>query len=364
MTDSTLPAADLTELLVERVRAATATGTALRIVGGDTKRFYGRQVAGEPLAVAGHTGVLSYDPAELVLTARGGTRLAEVETLLREHGQHLPFEPPSFGPTATLGGTIAAALAGPGRVARGPVRDYVLGARLLTGDGRVLRFGGEVMKNVAGYDVSRLLAGSLGVLGVILDVSLKVLPAPVATRTVRLDLEAARALEWLADPVHRGLPLTASFHADGRLWLRFDGASDAGLDGVCATVGGETLLHDAGERLWHDVREQRHPWFLETQRRLWRLHVPANAATQSFDRAGACACEWHGTQRWLADVEREVATGIALEVGGQATLFRGGDGSEEVFVPPAPPMLELQRRVKHVFDPAGILNTGRLYATL
>lgn len=364
MTTAARPDADLTELLVDRVRTATTRGTALRIVGGDTKRWYGRRVEAEPLAVAGHTGVLRYDPAELVLTARGGTPLVEIETLLRAHGQHLPFEPPSFGPTATLGGTIATGLAGPGRVARGPVRDQVLGARLLTGDGRVLRFGGEVMKNVAGYDVSRLLAGSLGVLGVILDVSLKVLPAPVATRTVRLELDSAGAVEWLADAAHRGLPLTASFYADKRFWLRFDGASDAGLDGVCATVGGETLANAAAERLWRDVREQQHPWFLRSQRRLWRLHVPPNADIRPFDSVGACAFEWHGAQRWLADVDRDVAIEIAREACGHATLFRGEDGVSEVFAPLPPAMLDLQRRVKRVFDPAGILNPGRLYATL
>jgi glycolate oxidase FAD binding subunit len=145
---------------VERVRAAMSSKTPLRIVGGDTKCFYGRPVAGDTLALAGHHGVLRYDPAELVITARGGTLLADIEALLARHGQQLPFEPPSFGPLATLGGTVAAGLAGPARIARGPVRDYVLGTRLLTGDGRVLKFGGEVMKNVAGYDVSGQSCGA------------------------------------------------------------------------------------------------------------------------------------------------------------------------------------------------------------
>ena len=207
---------DSTESLVERVRAASSSQTPLRIVGGDTKRFYGRPVAGETLTLAGHHGVLRYDPAELVLTARGGTPLADVEALLARHGQQLPFEPPSFGPMATLGGTVAAGLAGPARIARGPVRDYVLGARLLTGDGRVLKFGGEVMKNVAGYDVSRLLAGSLGILGVLLEVSLKVLPVARGTRTLLRRIDAQGAGDLLGTVLQRGIPVTGSF------WARAD----------------------------------------------------------------------------------------------------------------------------------------------
>ncbi len=231
---------DLTDALVERVLAASNAKTPLRIVGGDTKRFYGRPVAGETLALAGHHGVLRYDPAELVITARGGTLLADIEALLARHGQRLPFEPPSFGSLATLGGTVAAGLAGPARVARGPVRDYVLGARLLTGDGRVLKFGGEVMKNVAGYDVSRLLAGSLGILGVLLEVSLKVLPVARGTRTLRRRIAAQGAIDLLGAAAQRGLPLTGSFWSTGELYVRLEG-SPSSLDEIVPTIGGDLL---------------------------------------------------------------------------------------------------------------------------
>ena len=179
---------DATPELVAQVRAATAAGTPLRIAGGDSKRFYGRPVAGELLSLRSHVGILRHDPAELVLTARGGTPLAAVEVQLAGSGQRLPFEPPHFGAQATLGGTVAAGLAGPARMWAGPLRDFVLGAQVLTGDGRVLRFGGEVMKNVAGYDVARLMAGSLGILGVLLDVSLKVLPQPAGERTLTFEV--------------------------------------------------------------------------------------------------------------------------------------------------------------------------------
>lgn len=352
---------DLTADLVERMRHAAAARTPLRIVGGDTKRFYGRAVEAEPFELAGHAGVLNYDPAELVVTARAGTRLAEVEALLHRHGQRLPFEPPSFGVEATIGGAVATGLAGPARVARGPVRDCVLGARLLTGDGRVLRFGGEVMKNVAGYDVARMLAGSLGVLGVLLDVSLKLLPRPVATRTLRLELEASAAIDRLTGAARRGVPVTGSFWHAGTLHVRLEG-SPAALDEVAPTFGGETLDDGAALEFWADVREQRRPCFATPQEVLWRLHVPTVAPTAPFVSQPSFAFEWNGGQRWLSGLEPGVAHELAQRCGGHAARFRGARPGDEVFAPLPAPMLALHQRVRQVFDPAGILNPGRLYA--
>jgi glycolate oxidase FAD binding subunit len=355
---------DVTDALVDRVRAAFGAGTPLRIVGGDTKRFYGRPVAGEVLDVSAHAGVVHYDPAELVVTARAGTRLAVIEALLAEHGQHLPFEPPAFGDRATLGGTVAAALAGPARVARGPVRDYVLGARVLAGDGRVLRFGGEVMKNVAGYDVARLLAGSLGVLGVILDVSLKVLPRATATMTLRYELPASAALEQLGSWTRAGLPVTASCWHAGALHVRF-GASAAALATISARNGGERLSDDAAVRFWHDVREHQLPFFGDTQCDLWRCWTPA-ALPVGAGSGPRCCIEWHGRQRWFSGDRPAVSAPSGGEV--TWTRFRSAEGTaatdDEVFAPLAPPLLELHRALKRVFDPAGILNPGRLYAAL
>jgi glycolate oxidase FAD binding subunit len=363
------PGEDASAALAERVRAASAAGTPLRIVGGDTKQFYGRAVMGEPLAVSGHHGVLRYDPAELVITARAGTRLAEIEALLARHGQRLPFEPPAFGAAATIGGTIAAGLAGPARAARGPVRDYVLGVTLLTGDGRILRFGGEVMKNVAGYDVSRLLAGSLGILGVLLEVSLKVLPVPAGTLTVRRQMDAAAASELLAGAVQRGLPVSASFWCDGELHVRLDGSA-AGLAAIAPEFGGAPVAPDAAASFWHEVREQQHPFFRGSGP-LWRLSVPVTATAAVMRQQSAAAFEWNGGQVWITGAARPAIEALARANRGDATLFRSSaamgepaDIAPEVFTPLSPALLELQRAVKRVFDPAGILNPGRMYAGL
>lgn len=360
------PDRDLTATLAEHVLAAAADKAPLRIVGGDTKRFYGREVgAVRALDVAGHAGVLRYDPAELVLTARGGTLLAGIVDLLGRHGQCLPFEPPAFGPAATLGGAVASGLAGPARVARGGVRDSVLGARLLTGAGRVLRFGGEVMKNVAGYDVSRLLAGSLGILGVILDVSLKVLPAPVAQRTQRLELDAAAAQQCLAQVTRRGLPLDASHWSGGALHVRVAG-SPAALDESARALGGETLVDAVALQWWDDVREQRLPHFQDRARPLWRVSVPAAMPVRDERRV---AFEHHGGQRWVtAESAADAAAATGADGHGHVTRFRPAAGDPapdgEVFAPLPAPLLALHRAVKRVFDPAGVLNPGRMYAEL
>jgi glycolate oxidase FAD binding subunit len=362
------PGEDASAALADQVRAASATGTPLRIVGGDSKRFYGRALAGEPLVTNGHRGVLRYDPAELVITARAGTPLAEIEALLARHGQRLPFEPPAFGAAATIGGAIAAGLAGPARAARGPVRDYVLGVTLLTGDGRILRFGGEVMKNVAGYDVSRLLAGSLGILGVLLEVSLKVLPVPAGSLTVRRRLDAPAAIELLASATQRGLPVSASFWCEGELQVRLEGSA-AGLAVIAPEFGGEPVAPADAGALWHEVREQRHPFFGGSGP-LWRLALPVTATVAAMRGQPAAAFEWNGGQVWIQGAARPAIEALARASGGTATLFRSTDvdaspaTAGEVFTPLPPALLELHRAVKRVFDPAGILNPGRMYAGL
>jgi len=349
---------DATSALVEQVRDATARRAPLRIVGGDTKRFHGRATEGTVLAAREHRGILRHDPAELVLTARGGTPLTEIEAELAAKGQRLPFEPPHFGAGATLGGTVACGLAGPSRAWSGPVRDYVLGARVLTGDGRVLRFGGEVMKNVAGYDVARLMAGSLGILGVLLDVSLKVLPLPPGERTLALEMDEAAALARLAEIARSALPLTAGSWVRGRACLRFEG-SEATLDEVQRRIGGERLP-DAGG-FWTSLREQTDPFF-GGGLPLWRCTVPPLAPRLSL--AGPPLIEWNGLQRWYRCPPGVAAFEAAAAVGGHATVFRHAADGGEVFPPLPAALLHLHRALKREFDPAGILNPGRMYADL
>ena len=349
---------DLASSLAERLRDASARGTPLRLAGGDTKRFYGRPVTGETLDLRDHAGVVNYDPAELVLTVRCGTRLADIDTLLAANGQRLPFDPPRHGVDATIGGAIAAGLAGPSRPRQGAVRDHVQGVRLLTGDGRPMRFGGEVLKNVAGYDVARLMAGSLGILGVLLELSLRVLPRPMADLTLVFDVDGAAALDRVARWSGTSLPLVASTWVAGRLFARFEG-TDATLAAVHRQEGGETLAH--GASFWTSVRDQTHPFFAGATR-LWRLHLPGGGG---LPLAGdAALVEWQGAQWWYHDRADADLRAVAAAAGGTATLFRGATDQEEVFAPLTPPVLRLHRALKKVFDPAGILNPGRMYAGL
>jgi glycolate oxidase FAD binding subunit len=352
--------ADLTLALVDQLRAASADRTPLRIVGGDTKRFYGRPIHGSVLSLAGHTGIVSYDPAELVITARAGTLLAEIEEALAAKGQHLPFEPPAFGAAATLGGTVAAGLAGPARPSAGPLRDYVLGTRVLTGDGRVLRFGGEVMKNVAGYDLSRLMAGSLGILGVLRDVSIKVLPRAPSTRTLELAMGQADALQRMQQLAGTGMPVTASAWLNGHWYVRLEGSPQA-LRAAAAQIGGSVVYLDAG--LWQGLREQTAPFFANASH-LWRVTVPAH--TPPLDVDFASCVEWNGVQRWYGNVDDEQLKAAAAAVGGHVTHFRGAlaTETEEVFAALPAALMRLHKSLKAVFDPAGVLNPGRMYRDL
>ncbi|MBK1643387.1 glycolate oxidase subunit GlcE [Thiocapsa imhoffii] len=362
---------DQTAELQARVRAAGEAGISLCVQGNATKTWLGRAPEGEPVVVSEHSGVLSYEPQELVIRARCGTPLQEIEAILAERGQMLAFEPPHFAipspgavatPGATLGGTIAAGLSGPRRAAAGSARDFVLGTRVLTGRGEVLRFGGEVMKNVAGYDVSRLMTGALGTLGILLDISLKVLPIPPLTRTLRRECSLSQALALMSDWAARPLPISATCHVGEQLWVRLAG-NEAGVVAAAKSLGGNALDDEVAARFWSDqVRDQRHVFFAGHEP-LWRLSLPA-AAPPVFP-LDAQLIEWGGAQRWVRSaIHPEVMRAQVAAVGGHATLFRGGDRRSEVFQPLPSALMELHREVKHAFDPQGILNRGRLYATL
>jgi glycolate oxidase FAD binding subunit len=340
--------------LRNRVRESTAQRAALHIRAGGTKDFYGTATTGEVLDPREYAGIVDYAPTELVVTVRSGTPLAELEAALAAQNQMLPFEPPHFGDGATVGGAVAAGLAGPRRVAAGSVRDFVLGASVINGNGAVLAFGGRVMKNVAGYDMARVLAGSLGTLGVLVDLSLKVLPRPVAERTLHFEIDEAAAIRQLNEWGGQPLPISASAWIDGVMHVRLSGAR-AAVDAAQARLGGSVV--DDADRWWADLREQRHAFFAGSGV-LWRLAVPPTTPPL---RLPATLIEWHGGQRWVrAEYAAEAMHGLAAAVGGHATRFRGGNPRIAAFQPLDPVLARLNARLKAEFDPAGIFNPGRL----
>jgi glycolate oxidase FAD binding subunit len=346
-------------LLAGAIRAAAADGRPLRIRGGGTKDFYGQSLAGEILDTRGYAGIVAYDPTELVVTVRGGTPLAELEAALAEKSQMLPFEPPHFEAGATVGGAVAAGLAGPRRAAAGAVRDFVLGVRLLDGRGQDLSFGGQVMKNVAGYDVSRVMAGALGTLGLIAEVSLKVLPVAVAEATLRFEMPEDKAIEATNRWAGRPLPISATAYADGDLTLRLSGAA-AAVRAAQEKLGGTPVGADGAARFWSGIRDQTDPFFAGAEP-LWRLAVPS--ATPPLGLEGRTLVEWGGALRWLAsNADARHVREVVGRAGGHATLFRRGDRSVGVFHPLAPAVATIHRRLKAEFDPRGILNRGRMYA--
>jgi glycolate oxidase FAD binding subunit len=361
----------------KRIQAAGNANEPLCIRGAGSKDFYGNALIGEVLDTRDHAGILAYEPTELYVTAKCGTPLAAIEAALAEKGQCLPFEPPHFSADSTIGGVVAAGLSGPRRASAGALRDYMLGVKIIDGEARELTFGGQVMKNVAGYDVSRLIAGSLGTLGLITEVTLKVLPKPVAEANLRFEMSQPGVLDKLNRWAGQPLPIVASAWQDGTLTLRLAGAraaveaaqlklgeAAASSGGGPAVGGGVATASGAGtapDNYWNDLRDQKLPFFAAET--IWRLSVPSVAP--QLDLPGEQLIEWGGALRWLkSDASPEMIRAAAAAVGGSATLYRAPAALKTqvgAFTPLSAPLLKLHRNLKAAFDPRGIFNPGRMY---
>jgi glycolate oxidase FAD binding subunit len=355
--------------LIDQIHTARAAKGRLHIVGGDTKAFYGDAPQGEALNAAPLKGISAYEPSELVVTVRAGTPLAELEAALAEKSQHLAFEPPRFGAAGTVGGMVAAGVSGPSRATAGGVRDHVLGVTLINGRGEVLSFGGQVMKNVAGYDVSRALAGSMGTLGVIAEVSLKVLPLPVLSATLRFEREQAAALTQMHAWGGQPLPITATAWWEGMLVVRLAGAR-AAVASAQQRLGGEVIEPAMAATFWQGLRDHSDEYFVGAAKAaasdtgsvaLWRLSLPQTA--EPIDLPGEQLIEWGGAQRWLCTAaSASQVRAAAQQAGGHATLFRAREKSAGVFHPISGANLRIQRELMNAFDPEGVFDAGRLYA--
>ena len=348
--------ADCSETLLAQVCAALAADTPVLIRGGGTKAFYGREIQGLPLDTRSHCGIVSYDPTELVVTARAGTSVAALEAVLDQSGQMLAFEPPHFGGAATVGGMVAAGLSGPRRPWVGAVRDFVLGCRVITGQGKHLRFGGEVMKNVAGYDVSRLMTGSLGCLGLLTEVSFKVLPKPRASLSLRLEMDVETALIHFAEWGQQPLPITAACHDGEALMLRLEGG-EGSVKAARDTLGGE----ESAAAFWTALREQQLDFFADPAP-LWRVAV-ANDSRPALP-SGQQLIDWGGAQRWLkTTADAAGVRSAAVAAGGHASCHTPGITDSPLH--PLPPVLmRYHQALKAQLDPQGIFNPGRMYAGL
>ncbi len=352
----------------EIICTAAENRAPLCIHGGNTKQFYGNATSAQYATLVDTTaycGIVDYDPAELVVTARAGTRLSELEAVLEQQGQMLAFEPPHFGMFATLGGCIATGLSGPRRATTGSVRDFVLGVRMLNGKGEDLHFGGRVMKNVAGYDLSRLMVGALGTLGLLLEVSFKVLPKPIAEMTFCMSIDERAAIDKMNRWAGQSLPISATCYRNNKLFFRISGVESV-VKATRLKLGGEELQKEEGALFWRSIREQADRFFqIGKNKNLWRLSIASNAAPLTI--FGDQLIEWNGGLRWLvcdSEDDNRLIHRVAENASGHATLFRGHSVSSGVFHPLSPAILKIHRALKEKFDPAGILNPGRFYPEL
>ena len=348
---------DLSNDLQKKLEHCFDNNIAVNIAGHGSKQFYGRRVDTnlEVLDTSQHHGIISYQPTELVITARSGTPLSEIESALDENNQMLAFEPPQFNGKGSIGGMVACGLSGPARPFAGAVRDAVLGVSCINGKAEKLVYGGQVMKNVAGYDISRLMAGSMGTLAVLLDVSIKVMPKPEREVTLVLEQNAQQALDSWRKLGSQALAISASCQHDDQLYIRVSGNS-AAVKHAQAIIGGEE--HKTGTQFWQQLRDLELEFFNDP-RPLWRLSLaPSNMI---LNISGDTLIDWAGAQRWIKTNESaEVVRQLCESHGGHATLFNPADNSIEAFHPLAPGLAKVHTQIKHAFDPAGILNPMRM----
>ncbi|MEH6584094.1 MAG: glycolate oxidase subunit GlcE [Halioglobus sp.] len=350
---------DISKQLIERVAAARSAAEQLSIVGQSSKSFMGREPKGVPVSVAQHSGIVSYEPVELVMTARAGTTLTEITAALDEQGQILSFEPPGFGGEASIGGTLACNLSGPARPWSGSVRDMVLGLNLINGKAEQLSFGGQVMKNVAGYDASRMQAGAMGTLGIITEISFKVMPRPAATLTLVREMGAAEAIDTMNQLAGKAKPLMGACWWENKLYLRLSGAQST-VEGTAGQWQGDVLA--GSSEFWAANREQQLSFFNGSSP-LWRFSIRPSA--DHFQPEGDWFIDWGGAQRWLrGEYDKNTLEAAAENAGGQVSLFRGGDRSGEVFHRQSPALQGVHQRLKTAFDPDRVFNPGRLYSWL
>ncbi len=352
---------DFLDDLCKRVEDAARSGKKLRPVGGGSKHFYGGPLEGEDVDMRPWSGIVDYEPTELVITVKAGTLLSEVEAALSENNQELAFEPPRFSANSTIGGAVAAGLSGPARLARGPIKDYLLGCTLLDGKGQLLNFGGVVMKNVAGYDVSRVVPGSMGTLGIATSLSIKVMPKSISEATLVFDLGLNESIEQINQWQSTPLPINASVYDKGKLYVRLRGAR-AAIESALKTMSGVQMDQAQSVSLWNNLRDQAHPFF-EGEGDVWRLAVPPTTVDLALQ--GEQLIEWGGGLRWLKPTQNlsvETIRGAAERAGGHATLYRTRDESARAhaFHTPNKVMLNIQRRLKQQFDPAGVFSINRL----
>lgn len=350
--------ADCTDALRDAVRQAAARGTPLRIAGAGSKAgFFGRDIDATPLDVTGHHGITDYQPDELVITARAGTPVAEINAALAAHGQMLPAECPLFGGTATLGGSVACNASGPGRPWRGALRDSILGIQFINGNGDLLSYGGQVMKNVAGYDVSRLHAGAQGTLGLITEVTLRVLPRPATETTLVYSMDRRAAIEHMVAVAAQPGPVSGACWQADRLFIRLSGSAAGSVD-FQRRWGGDTVTDGTPWDALDTLDMQ--PFTGDTP--LWRLSVAPGSQAMTPPPE---VIDWGGAQRFLAGSHDAASLHrIARDAGGRAQLWRGGDRCSEVNGPAAPTEQALQQRLKQALDPAGIFNPGRVFSWL